>query len=468
MSIDLVDEITSDKLEIKNRKAQVHLDDSPTAAGYVRIVDADGHAIDTTENNYLRVSTSALVFYEQVDGSNVNTNLWNPSAISGMTITQASGFITLNGGSALTANAYAILQSNLNIPLYGTLPVLVEINAKVLNVPEANATVELGIGAAATNAAPTDGAFFRWSPTGGFYCVVNNGGTENTSGNISGVLFTDTNGDTITPPPSTNTIHLYTIEIVEDHVQFFIDDIQVADVQTPAGQAFPVNAGRQPILARVYNGGSTPSLAAQLFIGQVTVKQEDLYQNKTWAENLGSIGRGAFQSPVNAFGQTAQHANSAAPSSATLSNTAAGYTTLGGKYIFSVVSSAATDYALFAYQVPTGYQLVINDIAISSIVSTALGLTGTILEWAVGVNSSAVSLATADGSGTWGPRRIPLGVQGYGISTLATVQSSDIVRHFSAPLVVDSGRYLHIIVALPTSSSTGAIRGDVTISGYFQ
>jgi len=48
----------------------------------------------------------------------------------------------------------------------------------------------------------------------------------------------------------------------------------------------------------------------------------------------------------------ANYANSAAPASATLSNTAAGYTTLGGQFQFAAVAGAETDYALFAYTVP--------------------------------------------------------------------------------------------------------------------
>ena len=38
--------------------------------------------------------------------------------------------------------------------------------------------------------------------------------------------------------------------------------------------------------------------------------------------------------------------------SAVLSNTAAGYTTLGGQFQFAALVGAETDYALFAFQVP--------------------------------------------------------------------------------------------------------------------
>lgn len=453
-----------------NGQALVNLPTDPNQAGCARIVTVDGDAIDVTENNYLRVSTSNIILYEQVDGSAVNTNVWNPYNVSGMTITQTGGFITLNAGQSIATGAYAILQSIKNIPLYGTLPLTVEINAKVLNVPEANATVELGIGAAATNAAPTDGAFFRWTPAGGFYCVLNNGGNETVSANLASQTFTDTNGDTIMLPPSVNVIHLYSIEIVEDKVQFSIDDILAAEVSTPAGQAYPFNAGRQTVLFRVYNGGSSPSLFPQLAIGQVLVKQEDLNQQKPWATTLAELGRGAYQSPVTTFGQTANHANSASPASATLSNTAAGYTTLGGRFQFAAIAAAATDYALFAYQIPAGFQFHVNRISISTGVAGLAVVTATILDWFVAVNSSAVSLATVDGAGTWAPRRIPLGMQGFlalaGIGQMA----NDLVRTFETPIIIDGGRYLIIGLQVPNGAATATLvfRGDVTIDGFFE
>lgn len=442
---------------------------SPTVAskaGFERILSSDGSDIDVTENNFLRVSTSALVLYEQVDGNSINTNLWMPSAGNSASISQASGFITLNGGTA--ANGYSILQSIKAVPLYGTLPLLFEANCKVANVPESNATIEIGMGVGTTTSAPTDGVFFRWTPTGGFSCIMSYAGAETSSGNIAGQSFSDNGGESITLSPSVNNIHLYAIEIVEDHVRFFIDDILVSDLDVPQGQAFPTSAGRQAVFFRVYNGGSAPSLAPSLGIGQVTVKQEDLYQNKTWGETLSVIGRNAYQSPISAFGQTAQHTNSTAPGAAVLSNTAPSYATLGGKYLFSVASGVATDFALFGFQVPAGFQLFVTDVTISAVISTGLGITASIVEWALGLNSSAASLATADGSGTWAPRRIPIGIQAFPISSLAGAQSPDIVRHFSVPLVVDSGRYFHVILALPTSSATGAIRGAVMVNGYFE
>ena len=186
---------------------------------------------------------------------------------------------------------------------------------------------------------------------------------------------------------------------------------------------------------------------------------------------MAAIGRGCWQSPVTAFGQTANHANNSTPVSATLSNTAAGYTTLGGRFQFAAPAGAATDFALFAFQVPGDYQLIITGVEISAMnTGAAVATTATILDWSIGVNSSNVSLATADGAGTWAPRRMPCGMQGF-IVGAGVGQNSDILDiGFDTPLVVDGGRFLHVILQVPVGTATVGqiVRGVVLINGYFE
>lgn len=446
------------KLSVNTENAlPVSLTTVEANAGFAKLLDSLGGSINTTENGALNTSTDSLLFFEQVDGSAVNINTWAQS-VSGMTITQSGGFITLNAAAATTANAYAILTSIKNIPLYGHLPLRVTFNVRTPVIAQANMTIEFGIGMVATNAAPTDGAFFRWSPNGNTYCVINNGGTETISANIG--------------PIDTAEAEIFDIVVVEDLVQFQIGDTTVATVAVPPGQSYPTSAGRLPIFQRVYNAGSVPATAPQLLIGQIVVVQEALNQTREWREALSLLGRGCYQSPVTPFAQTTNHANSTSPTSATLSNTAAGYTTLGGRYQFAAVASAATDFALFAYQVPIGYQLVVSSIVISCASTGAIGsaVTPTIIDWGLGVNSSAVSLATVDGVGTWAPRRIPLGVQSFVLTVAIGALANDIVRTFDPPLVIDSGRFFHVIAQLPLGAATASqiFRGNVHVNGFHE
>lgn len=182
---------------------------------------------------------------------------------------------------------------------------------------------------------------------------------------------------------------------------------------------------------------------------------------KQWASN-----------PAAQFGaQTANHANSTSPSSASLSNTAAGYTTLGGRWQFAAVAGAADDYALFAYAIPATHRFWCSGIAISSVnTGAAVATTAHILDWSLGINSTAVSLATTDSGSTYGPRRIPLGIQSF-LSGAAIGALAEPIRHtFPEPLAVEASRYVHIILQMPVATATGSqvIRGDATVYGWFE
>jgi hypothetical protein len=217
-----------------------------------------------------------------------------------------------------------------------------------------------------------------------------------------------------------------------------------------------------------------PGVAPNLQIGPVSIfRCGDA--DKAWGDKLAASGLSSLQAPLTPFAQTANNANSTSPTSATLSNTAAGYTTLGGRWQFAAPLGAATDYALFGYQVPVGYQLYITGIAISTCNTVAaVATTPTILDWSVAVDSTAVSLATADSFGppfvTMGPRRVPLGSQGFIVGAAAGACAQDIVRTFNPPLVAEPSRFVHAIVQVHTGTATATeiIRGDVTFTGYFE
>ena len=176
------------------------------------------------------------------------------------------------------------------------------------------------------------------------------------------------------------------------------------------------------------------------------------------------IRRPAAIDPTNGD-QTANHANSTSPSSATLSNTAAGYATLGGRWQFAAVASAATDFALFAYLIPAGYRLFITGVTIHTVnTGAAVATTAHIFDWSLGLKSTAVSLATA------ALRRITLGIQALLSGAAIGAVAEPLVRTFDPPLVAEPGEYVHLILQMPLATNTGSqvIRGDAQIHGYFE
>ncbi len=424
-----------------------------TTGGLVLGDPDNANTVSATANRALTTQQNLPVFFHTVEGTALNSQVWVTST-STFTVAQASGLITLNSGASTSTSKYAILNSIKSIPLYGNLPLEFHGQFSTNISPEANATMEFGIGSAATTSAPTDFIGIRWSGTS-MLAVVANNSVEQTAAITA---------------PSITTIHTLRLLIRTNSVTFFVDGNQVAEIANGSGVPFPTSVARLPVLARTISGGSAPSTAPELNVGNVWVLQKDQNAPKPWSTTLSSLGRGAYQNPLTTFAQTANHANSTSPSSATLSNTAAGYTTLGGRYQFAALAGAATDYALFAYQAPAGFQTFVTRVRISAMVTGAANATtASILDWGVGINSSAVSLATTDSGNTaWAPRRIPVGMQAFLTSDAIGTTAKDIDVTFDPPLCVDGGRYFHVILQVPVMTATASevIRGDVLIEGF--
>lgn len=418
------------------------------ATGFAAQVDSDGHMVTGQDN---------ILFFDQVDGTSVDTNRWAQS-VNTMTIAQAAGFITLNSGSIVTGARSAQLTSVKSFQLYGAVATQTIIEVQPINLPIVNAVAEIGFLTASGTSAPTDGVFLRWPSDGTTPVLVTNfGGVETSS-----AIFTSI---------AASIVHKISIVTQNNFVAILVDGVLQGIVAIPSTQPFSVSGSRQPVSARLYHLASPPALAPQLQLGAVTVVQAIFPQNRVWEDMLVLQGRGSYQSPITAFAQTANHANSTDPAAATLSNTAAGYTTLGGRFSFAAVAGAVTDYALFGFQVPAGYQLCVRSISIAAInLGAAVATTPSVLDWSIGLNSSAVSLATVDGATTTAPKRIPIGLQSFLVAAGIGATAPDIVRLFPQPLVVDGGRFFHVILELPVGTATASqvIRGDVMIDGWFE
>ncbi len=167
--------------------------------------------------------------------------------------------------------------------------------------------------------------------------------------------------------------------------------------------------------------------------------------------------------------QSANYANSTAPANATLSNTTAGYTTIGGLFQFIAPAGAETDYALFAYEVPVGYTLYVDSVRINAFITgTKSSTSETLLQWALAANSSGVSLATLV---PHPPIFFPVGMQEAPKSaSRGTPFDPPIYYKPRAPVVVNPTRYFHVVLRIPVGNPTvtQTIRGFVNVEGYFQ
>lgn len=431
-----------------------------TPDGGFQLFDQDGEKLRFADH---RIDTGRDVplFADRFVGTTVAAhNKWAQSILT-QTATVGSGALTLNASAITTVNTYSNLLTVPKFRGYADGALYMHARARPNNLPQTNALAELGFGNALTTVAPTNGAFFRWTASGGFECVNNRGGSE------TSVLMT---------APAEGVYSYFAVEVWGDK--------QVCRYKTPstgfeeeatltlasgAPSAFNDSPGG---LIRVVNSAVAPALAPQLVVGLFEASIKVLDIDRPSGTTAAISGLSSPYLPTTGA-QTSNHANSTSPASATLSNTAAGYATLGGRYQFVAPVGAATDFALFGYQVPVSYRLIVTGIRISACnTGAAVATTATMLDWGIGVGATAVSLATADAiaaSPTSATRRVPMGTQAFLVGAGIGQCAESIVMNFG-PITVESGRFLHVIVQVPVGTATASqvIRGDVFVDAHWE
>lgn len=448
-----------------------------TKAGYVSIVaesdpgtivDKTVRQLDASIDYRLRVGVDNIFWDDIFNYTTLNTSVYQ-GVTSTMTIALSGGSLNLNAGNAVASGNVARVQSYKTFPTIGTFPTYIDYWFKISAAAPANGIAELGIGYATTTTTPTDGVYFKID-NGLLKGVINYNGTE-TSVTLLNTI-------------AVNSVYHGLIVVSNDVVEFWLDvnsiPTKFGEIQRTAANGSPTMNTFLPLLMRQYNSGVASS-AFQVQVSKITVTLGDAQNGRNWAATISGMGLAALGNPPGAsIGQLANYANSANPTSASLSNTAAGYTTLGGQFQFAAVAGAETDYALFAYQVPTGSttqparNLFITGITIFTYnMGAAVATTPTLLQWGLGLGSTAVSLATTDSAtaGTRAPKRITLGAQSLAVSTaVGGAADKEIDMQFATPLMVEAGTFCHVILKMPVGTATASqvIRGTVMINGYFE
>lgn len=213
----------------------------------------------------LRVGNEALIHFDTFEGSSVNAVNWVQSQ-SGMTQAVANGALTLNSGSSTTNNNYSILSSAKQIRSTVEMGLYFQKRARI--VTEANTVCELGWGAVATTAAPTNGCFFRVPSSGVLQVVINFNGTETvTQMAAAGVL-------------ASGTFYTFEIFVFENMVVFEVtsaDGTTVSletEINIPNANGSATTLAALPDFARVYNTATAGS-AAKIVLGNTAVTQMD-------------------------------------------------------------------------------------------------------------------------------------------------------------------------------------------------
>lgn len=441
------------------------VDPGTVAAAISRTVRPD----DTSADFRKRVGLDTPQFIQAFAGAVVDTLDFQQN-VSTMTIAQSGGFLRLNSGSAVAAGNFANHYTYRTFSQQGTMPIYAEAQIKyVATALQAGVRAEFGLMTGPTGTAvPTDGAFFRYNNSS-LLGVLSYGGSE-TPAVIDPSLV-----------PAVNDTAHYLVALYSDYVEYWIDNILCARIPAPSSNASITSTPTQVFATRLQNTALAAS-AVQIHIGRISVDLGDAFSGQSWGGYAVGNGGGGYQTqPGSAVGQTAAWANSAAPAAGTLSNTAlpaASYNTLGGLFDLNAPAGAATDYIVFAYQVPAatsalpGKNYFLKRVVINTYNDVvAVATTGSVLLWGVAVGSTALSLATADATTTKSPKRAFVGQHTFLVGDPVGKGAAEgrIELCLDDGMMAEPGTFVHVILRVPTGTATATERfkGGVGIFGYF-
>ena len=429
---------------------------------------------ETTGDYRLRSVQDTILDNEVFCYANQNTGKHSYAATT-LTMALASNALVTNSGNITTINTASFFRTQQYFELCGSQnATYVTVEAALSAALTTNTTIDYGmfLQSGTSPYVPTDGAYFRITAAG-FQGVINFNGSETTT---SVFAFTHT----------INQVYAFTLAITTDKVEFWLDDILYATLNTQVANGQPFASMSLPFQIRHAIGATAAATALSLRVFTYSIQVND--QTNLAYSSIATM-RGCstqVQHGGTTGGQLTTYALGAEPAAVTLTaSTAPATNTLGGLFLLPVaITPAASDYPLFAWLNPVGTAaipgkvFVCTDVIIGDLsVTTALTGGPLLLQWAIGYGSTAATLATTEsttftaGGTTKIARKIPLGAQGLAATSAVGVIAPGFQRSFgNAPLPINPGEYLHIILRIPggTATTAGAPRGSVAVLGYFR
>ena len=429
---------------------------------------------ETTSDYRLRTVDDTILDSEVFCYANQNTGKHSYAATT-LTMALTGNALVTNSGNITTINTASFFRTQQYFELCGSQnATYVTFEAALSAALATNTTIDFGmfLQSGSSPYAPTDGAYFRIT-SAGFQGVINFNGVETTTS-----VFTFTH--------VINQVYAFCVAVNTDKVEFWIDDVLYATIPTQVSNGTPFASQALPVQIRHAIGGTAAGAALSLRTFSYSVQVND--QTNLPYQHIQTMRGGApqVQQGATTGGQLTTYATGAEPGAVTLTaNTAPATNTLGGLYLLPVaITPAASDYPLFAWQNPLGTAAIPGKVFVCTGViigdlSVTTALTGgpLLLQWAIGYGSTASSLATTEsatftaGGTTKIARKIPLGAQSLAATAAVGAISPGFQRDFSsAPLPINPGEYLHIILRIPggTATTAGAPRGSVAVLGYFR
>ena len=417
--------------------------------------------IEVSRSGRIEPPNRRLLFAEYCEGATLNGQRWTTTA-STMTAAQAGTTgITLNSGAITTTGTGVALSSKWLHMRLATMPLAFRMRAKSTAVANQEWLAGLFFQNtlnALNNFQSTDsGAMWKFGTDGSIKPSLVVGGTEVALGSDVASAVGSNNCD-------------YHVVLDDDRAIYQV--FKSSDGSLISRQVLKLadTAIRMITATHVYTyvrlrNNTAPASAGQLFVSEIETCTLEMNNVVIWDQQLAENAMAATINPTT-YAQAQQFGNSAAPSSATLSNTASSYSTLGGLYQFAALAGANTDYCLFGFQVPLPYRLKIKGVHISAWNTGAANAAtpATMLMWGLGLNGASANL------GTGGFIRRLLGQTTIPISAAIGAAAPDIDVPFPEPLTCEGGLFLSIILRVVAGAATASqiIQGLVDIRGVFE
>jgi hypothetical protein len=415
-------------------------------------------SLDVDKLGRMEIPFRRLLINEQCEGATLNSQRWTTTATT-MTAAQTATGITLNASAITTTTTGVLLTSRQQLMRFPTAGLMTRIRARSTLV--ANQAAEMGFGfqaaLSATAATVDNGAFWRINTDGTVVPVLAYNSTEVTGTNIAGSI-------------SSANYYDYYVHLEDDRANFIVTRSDTGAVVSNQVLRVAITGPKLWSVTHVYEylrcrNNTAPASAGQLIVGDLDAYQLDSHHGESWGSQLSRNNQNAYLSPT-AFTQLQQWANSAAPASATLSNTAAGYTTLGGLYQWAAVASAVTDYCLFGFTVPAPYRLCVTGLHISMLNTGAANAAtpATSCIWGLGANGASANLSTG------GHIRRVVGCTAIAASAPIGAASPDLDVTYPEPMVSEPGTTFAVIMRIIGGAATASqvITGHVDVRGYFE
>lgn len=427
---------------------------------------------ETSEDYRMRVGHDGVLDQESFGYTVQNTGKHQHTSVT-MTTALTGGALTTNSGLITTTTTGVMLRTYRQFQVGGQqTPTYVEMNISLTAATMAtNSTLDVGLFLtnAANPFAPTDGVYIRFNSTGVYLVTFNSNTTELATQLASFV-------------PVANTVYQIVLAITNRAVQVWVDDVLHERRSVGAGLGQLFNSGSLPFAIRhaIAGGAAGGAVSGKLF--SYSVYSGDIDRVKDWGATCTGMGSGLqVQQGGTTGGQLTTYALGAAPTTSTLTaSTAPAINTLGGKWLATIPGAAAeSDFPMFAWLNPAGTTAIPGKVFVctgiricETSVTTVLG-GPMILEWGAGFGSTASSLATTESASfaaatTKIARKVHLGSQGMvTAAAVGTTAPGFFVDFGGAPISVNPGEYLHIIMRSILATVSGACRGGVLVEGYF-